>query len=276
VIGGLAAIVGPLLGGALTAVLDWRGLFLVLAAIGAIILCWVAVGLHETLVPDARTGAGFAVIRRDIRLLLSDRRFVGAVVAQGFVYAALFAYLSGATYVLQGVYGLSPQGYALAFGLNSAGFMVFGYLAGRFSESWSVLGTLAVGLAVAGAGAAGLLLAGLTHVPLAVVIVSLFLLAAGTAITSPPSTTLALADYPQIAGTASSLLGAARFAFGGVAAPLVGVAGALSILPLGVVTTVALVAAAGTALALLRPSARAGVRAGTTRLVTEGTHTCVE
>jgi len=276
VIGGMAAIVGPLLGGALAAVLDWRGLFLVLAAIGAVILGWVAVGLPETLSPHARTGAGFAVIRADVRLLLSDRRFVGAAVAQGFVYAALFAYLSGATFVLQGVYGLSPQGYALAFGLNSAGFMVFGYLAGRFSESRSVLGTLAVGLVVAAVGAAGLLLAGLTHVPLAVVIVSLFLLAAGTAITSPPSTTLALADYPQIAGTASSLLGAARFAFGGVAAPLVGLAGALSILPLGLVTTVAVVTAAVTAIALLRPPARATVRAGTTHPATEGTPTCVE
>ena len=139
VVGGLAAVVGPLLGGALTAVLDWRGLFLVLAAIGALILAWVGFGLPETLARDARTAAGFAVIGRDMRLLLSDRRFVGAVVAQGFVYAALFAYLSGATYVLQGVYGLSPQAYALAFGLNSAGFMVFGYLGLAFILSWTSL-----------------------------------------------------------------------------------------------------------------------------------------
>ena len=276
VVGGLAAVIGPLIGGALTVILDWRGLFLVLAAIGAVILVWVALGLPETLAPGDRTAAGFGVIRRDLRMLLSDRRFVGAVVAQGFVYAALFAYLSGATYVLQGVYGLSPQAYALAFGLNSAGFMVFGYLAGRSSEGWSVLGTLVVGLVVAGLGAAGLLIAGLTSVPLAVVIVALLLLAAGTAVTSPPSTTLALADYPQIAGTASSLLGAARFAFGGIAAPLVGVAGALSILPLGLVTAVAIAAAAVTAALLLRRPARATASAGTIHSRTEGTLTCVE
>ena len=78
--------------------------------------------------------------------------------------------------------------------------------------------------------------------PLWVVIVSLFILASGVAITTPPATTLALVDYPQIAGTASSLLGMVRFGFGGVAAPLVGIAGALSILPLGVVTTVAVAA----------------------------------
>lgn len=273
VIGGFAAIIGPLLGGALTAILDWRGLFVVLAAIGAAILIWVALGFPETLRPELRTAAGFAVVARDLRLLFSDRRFIGAVVAQGFVYAALFAYLAGATYVLQGVYGLSPQQYALAFGLNSAGFMVFGYLAGRVSERWSVRGTLAAGLAIAGAGAVGLLIAGLVHVPLAVVIVSLFLLASGTAVTSPPSTTIALADYPQIAGTASSLLGAARFALGGVAAPLVGLAGSLSILPLGLVTTIAVALAAAAVLVFLTGPTRA---ASHTIPVTEGTPTCME
>jgi DHA1 family bicyclomycin/chloramphenicol resistance-like MFS transporter len=278
VTGGFAAIVGPLVGGALTTVLDWRGLFLVLAAIGAGILLWVAFGLPETLAPDARTSAGFAVIAGDLRLLFSDRRFVGAVLAQGFVYAALFAYLSGATYVLQGVYGLSPQQYALAFGLNSAGFMVFGYLAGRSSERWSVTGTLTAGLVLAALGGVGLLVAGLTHVPLAVVIVSLLLLAGGTAVTSPPSTTIALADYPQIAGTASSVLGAARFAFGGIAAPLVGVAGALNILPLGLVTTIAVALAAATVVALLTRPAGIASRCGARTLTptTEGTRTCVE
>ena len=88
--------------------------------------------------------------------------------------------------------------------------------------------------------------------PLWVVIVSLFLLASGVAISSPPATTLALVEYPQIAGTASSLLGMVRFGFGGIAAPLVGIAGALSILPLGVVTTVAVLLAGAAYLLLAR------------------------
>jgi DHA1 family bicyclomycin/chloramphenicol resistance-like MFS transporter len=86
--------------------------------------------------------------------------------------------------------------------------------------------------------------------------VSLLVLVSGTAVTSPPSTTLALACYPNIAGAASSFLGAARFAFGGVAAPLVGLAGALSILPLGLVMTVSIILAAVTGLALLPGSSR--------------------
>ncbi|WP_311734238.1 MFS transporter [Streptosporangium becharense] len=251
VLGGLAAIVGPLLGGQLARVTDWRGLFTFLAVIGAAILALIAFGYRETLPSGNRTTGGFAQTGRDFRSLLSDRVFTGAVLLQGFVNAALFAYLAGATYVLQGIYGLSPQQYALAFGLNSAGFMVFGYLAGRSSERWSVRGTLAAGLVMCALGALGLLAAGLSALPLAVVVVSLLVMVSGVAATTPPATTLALAGYPHMAGTASSLLGMARFAFGGVAAPFVGLAGAASMLSLAIVTvvSVALAAAACTALA---------------------------
>jgi DHA1 family bicyclomycin/chloramphenicol resistance-like MFS transporter len=252
VLSGLAAIVGPLLGGLLATVTDWRGLFVFLAAIGGVILLAVALHLTETLPADRRTSGGFVQIARDYHALLGERRFVGAVLASGLAYAALFAYLAGATYVLQGIYGLSPQQYALAFGLNSAGFMAFGWLAARSSQRWSLHATLVSGLAMCGAGALGLLLGGLVAVPVSVVIVSLFLLVGGVAVTTPPTTTIALADHPRLAGTASSLLGMARFALGGVVAPLVGIAGAATMLPLGIVA-VAAIALAAASVALLGP-----------------------
>ncbi|MCG2622930.1 multidrug effflux MFS transporter [Arthrobacter sp. I2-34] len=253
VLGGLAAVIGPLLGGQLATVTDWRGLFVFLAAVGAALLTAVTLAYRETLPPQHRTMGGLAQTGRDFRALLSNRAFAGAVLVQGFVNAALFAYLAGATYVLQGSYGLSPQQYALAFGLNSAGFMVFGYLAGRTSERWSMRGTLAVGLAMCASGALGLLAAGLSALPLAAVVVSLLVMVGGVAVTTPPTTALALAGYPQLAGTASSLLGMARFAFGGIAAPFVGLAGAATMLPLGVVTAVsAALAVAAHAVFLIR------------------------
>ena len=256
VLGGLAAIVGPLLGGQLATVTDWRGLFLFLAGVGVLILLAVLALFRETLPLERRTRGGFAQTRRDFRMLLSDRVFLGTVLLQGLLYAALFAYLAGATFVLQGIYGLTPQEYALAFGLNSAGFMLFGYLAGRAAERWSLHGTLTIGILMCLLGALGLLAAGVFPMPLGVVIVSLFVMVSGVAVTSPPATTLALAEHPATAGTASSLLGMVRFGFGGVSAPLVGIAGAASILPLGIVTVVC-VALAGAAYAALaaRPKA---------------------
>jgi MFS transporter, DHA1 family, multidrug resistance protein len=73
-----------------------------------------------------------------------------------------------------------------------------------------------------------------------------------------PATSLALANVPDIAGTASSLLGVARYAFGGLAAPLVGLGGADEALPLGLVTvaSIALAVAAFTVTAKPRASAR--------------------
>ncbi|MET7432242.1 MULTISPECIES: multidrug effflux MFS transporter [Streptomyces] len=236
VIGGLAAIIGPVAGGQLAAFTDWRGIFLFLGLLGAVILLACLTVFRETLPPRERTGGGLAQSGRDFRRLLSDRLFLGAVLITGFVNAALFAYLSGATYVLQGVYGLSPQGYSFAFGLNSAGFMVFGFVAGRLSERWSEKGTLVLGLAMTLLGAAGLLVTAALHLPLAAMVLSLLTMVSGVAATTPPSTSLALAHYPGIAGTASSLLGMARFAFGGLAAPLVGLGGAGTALPLGLVT----------------------------------------
>ncbi|MET4639543.1 multidrug effflux MFS transporter [Mycetocola sp. 2940] len=255
VIGGFAAIVGPLVGGLLNTVLDWRGLFIFLAVIGAGILVLTLVIFRETLPAKHRTRGGLGQTLRDFRTLIADRVFLGAVLNQGFLFAAVFAYLAGATYVLQGIYGLSPQAYAAAFALNSAGFMIFGYLSGRSSERWSVPGTLSIGIVVAGVGASGLLASGLVAMPLWVIIVSLFALASGVAISSTPATTLALAEYPRMAGTASSLLGMVRYGFGGIAAPLVGLAGATSILPLGAVTVTAVIFAAAAFLILVRPSA---------------------
>ncbi|MEU9794509.1 multidrug effflux MFS transporter [Streptomyces sparsogenes] len=256
VVGGLAAIVGPVAGGQLAAFTDWRGIFLFLTLLGAVILLACLTVFRETLPPRERTGGGLARSGRDFRRLLSDRLFLGAVLITGFVNAALFAYLSGATYVLQGIYGLSPQGYSFAFGLNSAGFMVFGFVAGRLSERWSEKGTLVVGLAMTLLGAAGLLATAALKLPLAAMVLSLLTMVSGVAATTPPSTSLALADYPGIAGTASSLLGMARFAFGGLAAPLVGLDGAGTAVPLGLVALVCAALAVIAYAFAVRPRAR--------------------
>jgi DHA1 family bicyclomycin/chloramphenicol resistance-like MFS transporter len=244
VLGGLAAIIGPVIGGQLAAVTDWRGVFLFLAAVGVAILVASLVVFRETLPQDRRITGGLSHTLNDFRRLLADRMFVGAVLITGFTYAAIFAYLSGATYILQGMYGLSPQGYSFAFGLNSLGFVIFGFISGRLAEHWSERGTLALGLAMALAGALGLLATALLHLPLIAIVLSLFTMVSGVAVTSPPATSLALKEYPDIAGTASSLLGLARFSFGGLAAPLVGIGGANDPVPFGIVAAAAAAAAA--------------------------------
>src|SRR4051794_29368955 len=131
--------------------------------------------------------------------------------------------------------------------------MVFGFAAGRASERWSERGILLAGIAMCVVGAGGLVATAAGHLPLVAVVVSLFTMVSGVAVTTPPATSLALAGYADIAGTASSFLGVARFAFGGLAAPLVGLG--TGVAPLGLVTlTAALLGALTYAATLRRPA----------------------
>ena len=246
VLGGLAAIIGPVIGGQIASFTDWRGAFVFLAVVGAGILAASGFVFRETLPAELRTEGGLPHTLRSFRRLLSDRTFVAALLVTGFSGAAIFAYLAGATFVLQGIYGLTPQQYSLAFGLNSLGYMVFGFASGRLSERWSERGTLAAGVTMGVLGAGSLLATALLHLPLVAVILSLFTMVAGMATAAPPSTSLALSAYRDIAGTASSLLGLTRFAFGGLAAPLVGLGGEHDAIGLGLVTAASAVAAAAT------------------------------
>jgi DHA1 family bicyclomycin/chloramphenicol resistance-like MFS transporter len=109
VLAGLAAIIGPVIGGQLASVTDWRGLFLFLAAVGVAILLATIVVFRETLPREHRVTGELTHMAHDFRRLLADRVFLGAVLVSGFTNAAIFAYLSGATYVLRGIYQLSPS-----------------------------------------------------------------------------------------------------------------------------------------------------------------------
>jgi DHA1 family bicyclomycin/chloramphenicol resistance-like MFS transporter len=257
VLAGLAAILGPLIGGRLAAFTDWRGAFGFLAVVGVAIFAASAFVVRETLPPQNRQAGGLAETGRVFRRLLGDREFLGVLLLTCFVGSALFAYLSGATFVLQDIYGLSPQGYSYAFGLNSLGFVVFGFLAGRTSERWSVKGTLVCGLGMIAAGASGVLVTSIAGLPVAAMVLSLLTLVSGVAVTTPPSTSLALENHPDVAGSASSLLGVARFGFGGVTAPLVGLAGPGTAVPLGIVTFGAAVLGLFSYAVLHRPPRRA-------------------
>lgn len=235
VLSGLAAVGAPVLGGLLAAIMDWRGFFVLLALVGVVITLAVVVAFEETLAPARRVTGRLEQTWRHLRILGRDRRFLGATISSSLTSAAYFAYLAAAPFILQEIYGLTPPRFALVFALNAAGFAAFGFLAGRAAERWSEPSVLGAGLVLIllGAGLLGLTL--LAPVALPVTIGGFFLVSAGAAAVSPPATTLALVGYPEYAGTASSIVGLARFAAGGIAAPLVGLGGSSTMRPMAIV-----------------------------------------
>ena len=123
-VNGLGPILAPVIGAQVMRVTSWRGVFFVLATIGAVLLVASFLGLGETLPRERRRTGGAPDTLRTFARLLRDRRFVGYALAGGFGYAGLFAYIGASPFVLQVIYSLSPQGFSLVFAINALGIMV--------------------------------------------------------------------------------------------------------------------------------------------------------
>ncbi|MGI5208633.1 multidrug effflux MFS transporter [Spirillospora sp. CA-108201] len=250
-VNGLAPILAPVLGGQLLRIVPWPGVFAVLTAIGVALFLGSLLGLAETLPPGRRETGGPRATAAACRALVRDRAFTGYGLAIGLSFAAMFTYISGSPFVLQDIYGMSPQGFSIAFGVNSLGIVAAGQAGALLAGRVALTRLLAAGLAVVAAGGAVLLAAVLAGWGLHGVLPGLFLVAAGQGLVGPNATALALEGRPpRVAGTASALLGVAQFALGGAAAPLAGVAGPGTAVPMAVTIAALAVLAAAVAAAV--------------------------
>jgi MFS transporter, DHA1 family, multidrug resistance protein len=261
-VNGLAPILAPLIGGQLLRLTSWRGVFATLAVIGTLLFLAAALGLRETLPRRSRQSGGVRATLATFRALLADRFFVGYALSCGLAFAAMFAYIAGSPFVLQEIYGVSPQIFGVLFGVNALGIMAAGQVNGRLVGRVSPRRLLIVGLVASALGGIGLLAAVAWGVGLVGVLPALFLVVASVGFTSPNATTLALSGHPRTAGSASALLGVLQYAIGAAAAPLVGIGGARTALPMGLVIAALSVSALGTFLALGRSRGDAGAGIG--------------
>lgn len=256
-ISGTAPIVAPLIGGQVLRFADWRGVFLVLTAVGLVLTLMVWRGLGETLPPERRHTGGVGAALRTMRGLLGDRVFTGYTLAGGFAFAVLFSYIAASPFVVQEIYGASPQTFSLLFGVNSCGLIAVGQINGKLLVGRVDMDkTLTVGLAVITASSVALLLmatgvfgrAGLLPISAA-----LFVLMSAMGLVLPNTNAQALMRTPHAAGSASALIGTSSFLVGAVASPLVGIAGEGTAVPMAVVQLTCSLLAVACFAALCRP-----------------------
>ncbi|MFB6633122.1 Bcr/CflA family multidrug efflux MFS transporter [Streptomyces sp. NPDC056362] len=256
-ISGVAPIIAPLIGGQILRITDWRGVFHVLTVIGVLLTLVVWRFLHETLPAERRHEGGVGQALRTMRGLLADRVFTGYMLTGGLAFAALFAYISASPFVIQDLYGASPQTFSLLFGLNSVGLVVVGQingklLVGRVSLD-KALG-FGLGILLLAAAALTLMTTGVFgETGLAPVAAGLFVLMSAMGLAMPNTNAQALMRTPHAAGSASALLGTSSFLIGAVASPLVGIAGEHTAVPMAVVQLGCAVLALACFLGLCRP-----------------------
>ncbi|PZG21887.1 multidrug effflux MFS transporter [Nonomuraea aridisoli] len=258
-VSGLAPILAPIAGAQLLAFTSWRGVFVALSVAGIVLLVCVLAGVRETLPASARESGGLRHTIGTFWHLMRDRAFMACALTAGLAFAAMFGYISGSPFVLQEVYGATPQQYSLIFGLNAFGLTLTAQIGGRLSGRVPPVRLVLIGLAIALAGAVLLLAAALTGMGLWGVVGGLFVIMLGQGLVMPGTGALALASQPpQVAGSASALLGVLQFALGALAAPLVGLVGSGTAVPMACVM-LGLIVCAGLMFVLL--GRRTAVRA---------------
>jgi len=254
-VGGLAPIVGPLLGAVILQLSHWRVSFWTVAALGVFMIVAVLVAVPETLPPHSRHPGGLRTFVTASREVLRNRRYIGYVIVSGSAMGAVFAYVATSAFVLQSMNGMSPIGYSIDFAANAAGMTVAAFVAARLAGRVATRNVILVGQVAALAAGIGMLIGAIWfHTPLPVAMVCFFVLMSAQGLIGPNGGALAAAEVPEHPGTGSALLGFVQWVAAGTIAPLAGLGGEHSAVPTAVLMIATIGASMIGLLILARPS----------------------
>ncbi|WP_339832894.1 multidrug effflux MFS transporter [uncultured Parvibaculum sp.] len=204
---GIVPALAPMLGGVIEAAYGWKMNFVAMGAFGAVLALIALTRLDETLPPARRQSAAPAAILAHYRRLIGDRRYLRYLLIASTCFAGLFAFISGSSFVLQGLYGLSPIVYGLCFGLMAGGYIAGSLTGGRLVRRLGIDGTLKVGGSFACLGGLSMLAGSIVSASPAAIVAPVVLYGFAVGLTMPQAMAGALTPFPEIAGTASALLG---------------------------------------------------------------------
>ncbi|GAA1724763.1 multidrug effflux MFS transporter [Brachybacterium phenoliresistens] len=246
IVGGVAPVIAPVAGGALTGPLGWRGLLGIILVLAIVMVVSVLALTRETLSPARR--AELAAERRSRRAApgpLSSRTFVGRTVTFGFAFAVMMAYISASPFLYQELMGFGAGGYGIAFGVNALALMVVSAVSAQRAATVAPERMLRTGVAAAGVSVLAALVLAATGAPAIWLMLPIFTTVGAMGLIFGNATALALGAVPQAAGTASALLGALQFGLGALVSPLVSLGGGVSALPMVLVMTCCIAISAG-------------------------------
>jgi DHA1 family bicyclomycin/chloramphenicol resistance-like MFS transporter len=256
-VAGIAPIVGPLIGAAILQLSHWRVSFWVVAALAALMFVAVAVGVPETLPADKRHGGALSHLAGTTSAVLRHRAFIGYLLVFGSSMGMIFAYVATSAFVLQSMNGLSPLVYSIDFAFNAVGLTVATLAAARLASRVSTRKVVGIGLAASAAAGVILLIGAIWFaMPLPVALVGFFILMTAQGFIGPNAGALASDAVPEHPGTGSALLGFLQWSMAGIIAPLAGLGGTETAVPMAAIVTILAVASALALRALTRPEHR--------------------
>jgi len=235
----LAPVLAPLLGGVLQTGFGWRSVFFTLVGGGLAGAAIVWPLMPETLALRATDPVSPATMFRSYRLVARNSAYLAYLGLASTSFAGLFAWISGSSFVLQYLYGLSAFQFGVAFAIGSVGYMGGTTLAARLVMRLGLDRALGVGAAAMAAGGLGMVLAvALVLTSAASLVLPMALYLAGLGMVLPQAIAGAMTPFPERAGAASALLGFVQQSGSALCGVLVGVLLGSTAWPLAAVVAV--------------------------------------
>ena len=251
----LAPIAGPILGGYLEVWADWRLGFIFLATLGAVLLGGILFLLKETNVQVDETATNLSSMLRNYANLLGDRSYMGFVLCATFAFCGVFAFMSGSSFILIGLFGLTPDVFGLCYATFPAGYVIGAFIVGRRTAQLGIEMMVRLGTTVIfGSGVLLIVFVLIGFLNVTSILVPMFTFMIGYGMLHPTAVAGAIGPHASKAGAASGLLGFIQIGSAALFGVVVGHTLGESAVPMALAIFVAATALLLTFLLLLRPT----------------------
>lgn len=227
---GVAPILAPVLGGFFVLHFNWRIIFWFLTAVSFTTLLLIFFFLKETHTPNPHYR--FKNVFRNYWIILKDKDFTGYTLSMSFIYAGMFAYITGSAFVFIQHYGVSPSTYSIIFGMNAFGLITLSQVNGKLLRKYTPSHLIKVALPCVTLAGVFLLFVGITNGPIWAMCISLFCFILMLGMIAPNASACALANQRELSGSASAMMGSIQFTGSALVSSLVSKFHDGSILPM--------------------------------------------
>lgn len=198
-----------------------------------LIICCIGIGIPESLPKENRQPLNFMVMINNYRRILTHPSVCGTVLAQALNCSAMFAFISGSSAVYMNIYGLDSMTFGIVFAMNIISLMIVVGFTGRLVKRFGLLTAFFGALIFSFTGSSLLLLSAIIEVQhIVFVIIPVVMTVCTVGLIGALSTTYTLGKFPEMTGTASSVMGSLRFGLGSLAGILFNLIPGKSVVPM--------------------------------------------
>ncbi len=228
----IAPLAAPMIGGYLTVWFGWRSIFWFLGIFAFLVMNLVYFGIKETLSVTKRPPLRIKSTLQNYVKILCNKSSLGLMLASGFSFAGLFTFLTTGAFVYIDYYGVSTEHFGILFGLNIIWLIIMTGFNGRFVRKIGSERMLCIGLCIQLMAGVALIVCQVLDLGLWGTVIPVVLFVGTISIVGSNTMACILSNYPELAGTASSLAGTMRFGIGTIVGGIVSLLNASSAWPM--------------------------------------------